>query len=70
MNKNVFGNKLKELREIRGIKQRELSKELGFSRTTLSGWERGARNPSLDDVVLIAKYFNVSTDFLLGLEDL
>lgn len=66
---NRFAPQLKELREEKGLTQSELAKELGFTQSAIAKWENGERNPSLDVLILIAKYFDVSTDYLLGLED-
>ena len=48
---------------------RELARELGVSNTAIHRWEKGLRYPSLEYLVAIAKYFNVTTDYLCGLED-
>ena len=64
-----FKEKLIELRKERGISQMQLAKEIKFSRTAIASWETGVREPSFDTLIMIAKYFNVSTDYLLGLED-
>lgn len=66
---NKFKEKLVELRKEKGYSQLQLSKEIKFSRTAIASWEGGAREPSLDTLILIAKYFGVTTDYLLGLED-
>ena len=65
----VFGIKLKELRNEAGLKQIDVGKLLNVSKTTVCQWETSKQEPSLEDVVSIAKFFNVSTDYLLGLED-
>lgn len=66
---NKFASKFKELREEKGLSQVELAKELGFTQSAIAKWESGDRNPSLDLLVTIARYFKVTTDYLLGLED-
>ena len=45
------------------------AKELGISQPTLSGWESGRINPSIDGLIRMSKFYNVSTDFLLGLTE-
>ena len=69
MQNNYFGKVLKDLRCEQGISQRELGARLGVCNQTVSFWESGQREPDLDTLLKIAKYFQVSTDFLLGNED-
>ena len=68
MRENKFGIILKELRKEANLSQDTLGKKLGFSNQTVSFWESGKREPSLDALVSVAKYFDVSVDFLLGIE--
>ncbi len=68
--KNIFHKRLKELREEMGFSQEKLAKKLGYTQTCITKWESGQRNPSLDDLMALAKFFNVTTDYLLGLTDL
>lgn len=61
-----FGEKLRTLREQRGLSMRELARELGFaSHAHISRIEAG-KKPTLDFVVMIAQFFNVSFDQLLN----
>ena len=66
---NKFSEKMKELRKDKGLSQLQLSKELEYSRESICAWENGTREPSFDTLILIAQYFGVTTDYLLGLED-
>ena len=66
---NTFGERLKELIKENMMSQEELSKEVYFNQSTISKWEKGAREPNIKVLVSISKFFNVSTDYLLGLED-
>lgn len=66
---NKFPERLKELREERKLSEFQLAKELGINQTTINRWERGLRTPNIEMVMIIAKYFKVSTDYLCGLED-
>ena len=68
--KNKFSIRLKELRETKGLSQGNLALELGYTQPCIGKWEAGTRNPSLDDVIAVALFFNVTTDYLLGLTDL
>lgn len=64
-----FKNKLKELRKENNITQKELAKFLNVRNTTISAWEVGDNEPDLTTLVKIAKYFYVTTDYLLGIEN-
>lgn len=68
-NMNKFSKKLKELRDDNNLLQKQLASELGVSQVTIARWETGVREPSFDDLIKIAKYFGVTTDYILGLED-
>lgn len=65
---NVFGERLKELRNEMGVGQVALSKALNVSKGIISLWENGQREPKLSNLVLIANFFHVSIDYLAGLE--
>lgn len=69
MKDNVFGKTLKQLRTEQKLSQRQLGEKIGFCNQTISFWESGGREPDLDALVKISKYFEVSVDFLLGLSD-
>ncbi len=43
-----------------------VGEELGFARSAVSRWRKGTAKPNFDSITLIADYFNVSTDYLLG----
>ena len=66
---NKFYAKLKELREDNNLSQEKLAKLLHCNQSTIAKWETGDREPSLDFLCQIAKHFDVTTDYLLGLED-
>ncbi len=65
----LLSDKIKILRENAGITQSELAKSLGLTRSAVNAWEMGLSVPSTQYVVELAKSFNVSTDFLLGMEE-
>lgn len=71
MAKELFtlAERIKLLREQKGITQSELAKSIGISRSGVNAWEMGLSIPSTQYIVEIAKTFNVSTDFLLGMEE-
>lgn len=62
----IFKTVIKSLRTSHGLTQDELSKQLGISRSTIGMYESGAREPDFETLELIADYFNVDTDYLLG----
>ncbi len=66
---DVFANRLKDLRTDKGLSLNQLAKDLGIVESSLSRWERKLRAPNIESLVLLAQYFEVSTDYLLGLED-
>lgn len=67
----VFGERLKDLRVKRNLTQDEfgLIFEPPLAQSTVGTYERGVRQPSLENLVVIANYFNVTTDYLLGITD-
>ena len=67
--RQVFGERLKQLRTDKNIGQNLLAKELGFSNASISYWETGKQLPSIEVVYKLAVYFQVSADYLLGLKD-
>lgn len=71
MSKELFtlAEKIKLLRENRGMTQAELARILGLSRSGVNAWEMGLSIPSTQYVVALAKTFNVSADYLLGLDN-
>lgn len=64
----MLSNNIKMLRKSRNISQVELAEALFVSKQSVSNWENDNIMPSVEMLIKIAKYFSVSTDFLLGLE--
>lgn len=71
MNKELFtlADKIKQLREQSGITQSELARRLKLTRSSVNSWEMGLVVPSTAMIVELAKLFDVSTDYLLGLDN-
>lgn len=67
---NILGKRIKNLREEGELSQLELAKLLNINNSTLSQYEAGNRIPSDDIKIKIAKYFNVSLDYLVGNSDI
>lgn len=61
--------RLKELREDLDIPQRKLAEYLNIKQNTYSQYENGQRQLPIDALVKLAKYFNVSTDYILGISE-
>ncbi|MBQ8522050.1 MAG: helix-turn-helix transcriptional regulator [Clostridia bacterium] len=62
-----FGNRLTKLRKDKGLSLEDLAKDLNFHKITLNMWENSKKVLSISKLIKIAKYFNVSVDYLLGL---
>ena len=62
----VFGELMAELRQDRGLTQKELGKILSVSTGTISNYENSVHYHDLEKLVQLADYFQVSTDYLLG----
>ncbi|MDE6869458.1 MAG: helix-turn-helix domain-containing protein [Clostridia bacterium] len=60
---------LKELRLERHVNQVALAQAIGVSKGIISLWENGLREPTLTNLIALAKYFDVSIDYLAGLSD-
>ena len=67
--KEVFAERLKELRIESGLGQEKLADDLEVSHGTISLWENCLREPKLSNLIRIAQYFGVTIDYLAGLED-
>lgn len=70
MNDNIFGKRLKMLREEADMSRIELALQLNTSLSAISQYETGSRVPSDDIKISIAKLFNVSIDFLMGISEI
>ena len=64
-----YKNNLKKLREHSGYSQEEIANKLGIFRSTISRYENGERKINGENLVKLAKLFNVTPEYLLGLED-
>ncbi|MBL1228727.1 helix-turn-helix transcriptional regulator [Enterococcus sp. BWB1-3] len=65
----IFASRLKEKRESKGLTQTELASILGYKNyTTISKWESGDSLPRGRELKILAEFFNISSDYLLGIE--
>ena len=67
MENNVFGERLARTRKNRNLPRRVIAELLQMQLTAYDRYEFGTREPTLDKLVKLALYFEVSTDYLLGL---
>ena len=58
--------RLKELRESKGLKQKEVAKIIGYSEISYARYEKGEREPDISTLCKLAEYFNVTVDYLIG----
>lgn len=65
-----FKDIIRQLRKERKLKQSDLAEILDVDRTAVGKWESGKSKPTVDMLILIANYFDVSTDYLLGLSNM
>lgn len=64
-----IGKKIIELRNERHLTQKQLAEKLEIGQSTVSEWECGVYEPTADAIRRLALFFEVSSDFLLNLED-
>ncbi len=65
---NKFKDNLKMLRKEKALGQVQLAKAIGVSKGIISLWENGLREPNMSSLIALAEYFNVTIDYLVGLE--
>lgn len=66
MENNTFSKRLAKLRIAKGAKREEIAKLLNCSVSAISNYENGNRTPDFDSLILLADYFDTTTDYLLG----
>lgn len=64
----TLNENIRQLRMTRNLSQVDLAKALGVTKQSISNWENNNIQPSIDMLIHLAKFFSVSTDYLLGLE--
>lgn len=65
---NQTQNRIKELRKQSRLSQQALADQIGVFRNTISNWETGYSQISLENAKKVAEYFEVTIDYLLGSE--
>lgn len=64
-----FSDRLLSLRREKGYNQQYLANYMGVTQVSVSNWERGFKEPDFQVLIDLAKLFDVSTDYLLGISD-
>lgn len=64
-----FSERLRALREDRDLTQTEVAKAVNVTQRNISFYETGKNEPDIETIISLAKFFNVSTDYILGLSD-
>ena len=64
-----FAERLKELRTDKGLSIHALAKKVELGASTICRWENNGGDIKGDQLIILAKFFGVTTDYLLGLED-
>ena len=62
--------RIKDLMAEKGLNQTKLAKNIGLKQNTISAWLLRKKEPSINSLWLLADYFNVSIDYLVGREDI
>ena len=65
----LFNQRLALLRKQKGISQKQLGEVIGLSNKAICTLENGTRETTFENLVLLAEFFHVSTDYLLGVTD-
>lgn len=65
---NIFGQRIKEIRQEKNLSQRDFAKLLNITQGALCRWEKGENLPNIEILFQIAKTLEVSADYLIGLE--
>lgn len=64
-----FAERLKDLRLEKGLSIQQLAKQIGIGSSSLCRWENGQADVKGSQLIILARYFDVSVDYLLGLEN-
>ena len=64
-----FKERLKELRIQNGLSQMQLAVKTDISQSAIAKWELGKTEPTASAIITLAKFFNETTDYILGVED-
>ena len=65
----TFGKRIRNLREDKDLNQTQLGKAVNMTQRKISYIENGTYEPSIDEIVSFCRFFNVSSDYLLGIKE-
>ena len=65
----TFAKRLRESRESKGKTQQQMAEMLGITAVSYGAWERGKTEPSLPRLVRLCRFFGVTSDWLIGIEE-
>ena len=64
-----LAKRIRELRIERGLSHAELAETLNLNETLITNWENGGQAPRIKNLILLADYFDVTIDYLIGRTD-
>ncbi len=64
-----YVERIKELRISKGLSQMQLAQATGISQSAIAKWELGKTEPTASAIIALAKFFDETSDYILGLED-
>ena len=65
--KKSIGDRLKDAREMKDLRQVDVAKDLFISNKVLSSYERNVSLPTIENLIALCEYYNVSADYILGI---
>ena len=65
----MFAERIKNLREEKGMTQQQLGEAVGYDQSRVAKWENGSLEPNVDTLIELAKIFDVSVGYLVGSEN-
>ena len=65
----MIGERLRKLRIKKGLGQKEIAAILEMSITGYSSYENNSRRPNIDSIIILSKYYGVSSDYILGIDE-
>jgi len=65
----IFAKRLQELRKSKGLTQRECAEKFNMTANSYQRYEYGTRKPEIEKLMLVADYYDVSLDYLVGRSD-
>lgn len=66
---STIAEKIKSLRVEKGLTQKQLAQQIGFAQSVICDWENEKVEPTSKAIIALCKYFEISSDYLLGLEN-